>query len=654
MRRPRSRSRLGGICAVSVAIVLAGCHSSGAGTHSSSPGPVRVSKGGTVSMGLPATPNWIFPFLSISHETVQNTFYFIDLMYRPLYWFGQVENPSPTLDERFSLAYAPVSPNGGRTVVIRLKGWRFSNGQRVDAESVIFWMNMLEAEPSQWAISLEPEFPYNVVSYAAPDGPRGEIVTITFDRRFSTLWLLYNELSQITPMPEAWDITSLHGAPGSGRCGLVTAGAMNGSVTKSACTRVWAFDTDNGGASTSPQMSGNLDTYTSNPLWQVVDGPWRLSNYDVSNGEVTFVPNPDYSGPQKPIISRFVELFYPSDAAVLAALARGGPGTPDIASISSQDLPVNTGPPGTTGDNVPQLAGRFTVDLADQWGISYAPENFDSTGDRGVVGALFRQLYIRQALQLLVDQPELIRTAARGYGVPVYGPVPAFPRSTFLTVQETVNPYRYNPERAVLLLREHGWRIFPEGADLCTRPGTAPGDCGKGIRRGSELKFTVLYNNGNTWILQVTLAEASAWAKAGIEAETQGESGTVVCSIDPAFRCGTAVGSWGVASFGGWFYIPDDSLPTGEELFVKSSPNNFGRYDDPTADRLIAETLASNRLGTLFEYENYLAEQLPVVWQPNDSVRPFEVSRNLGGVAPINSLETLTPEYWYWKTPNRS
>ena len=87
---------------------------------------------------------------------------FQSLMYRPLYWFGQVENPSPTFDERLSLAYAPTSSNGGRTVVIRLKGWRFSNGQRVDAQSVIFWMNMLEAEPSQWAGS-PGEFPYNVV-----------------------------------------------------------------------------------------------------------------------------------------------------------------------------------------------------------------------------------------------------------------------------------------------------------------------------------------------------------------------------------------------------------------------------------------------------------------------------------------------------------
>ena len=61
------------------------------------------------------------------------------------------------------------------------------------------------------------------------------------------------ELSQITPMPEAWDVTSLRGRPGSGRCGVVGRAEMNGSVTTATCHRVWNFDTDEGGTSTSPR-----------------------------------------------------------------------------------------------------------------------------------------------------------------------------------------------------------------------------------------------------------------------------------------------------------------------------------------------------------------------------------------------------------------
>jgi len=44
--------------------------------------------------------------------------------------------------------------------------------------------------------------------------------------------------------------------------------------------------------------------------------------------------------------------------------------------------------------------------------------------------------------------------------------------------------------------------------------------------------------------------------------------------------------------------------------------------------------------------------QLPVVWEPNNGVVPFEISKHLSGVTPINTLYTLTPEYWCWKTPD--
>jgi peptide/nickel transport system substrate-binding protein len=105
---------------------------------------------------------------------------------------------------------------------------------------------------------------------------------------------------------------------------------------------------------------------------------------------------------------------------------------------------------------------------------------------------------------------------------------------------------------------------------------------------------------------------------------------------------------------GGWGYSPD-YLPTGEALFSAGGSFNLGSYNDPTANRLITESLTSNGSGQFFAYENYLADQIPVLWQPNvNLVLPFEISKDLGGVSPINTLQTLTPESWYWKTPSRS
>jgi len=129
----------------------------------------------------------IFPFESnnAGYGTL-NGAGFQYLMYRQLYWFGQIKSSSPAFDQQLSPASAPTSPNGGKTVVTRPRGWKFSNGPRVDAQSAIFWMNMLMAEPSQSGGNYWTGFPSDVRSYSAPNGPRGDVVTITFDKRYST------------------------------------------------------------------------------------------------------------------------------------------------------------------------------------------------------------------------------------------------------------------------------------------------------------------------------------------------------------------------------------------------------------------------------------------------------------------------------------
>src|SRR6476646_8911373 len=49
-----------------------------------------------------------------------------------------------------SPAGQPVYSNGGKTVVVNMKGWKWSDGSTVDAKSVIFYMNMVEAEKANW------------------------------------------------------------------------------------------------------------------------------------------------------------------------------------------------------------------------------------------------------------------------------------------------------------------------------------------------------------------------------------------------------------------------------------------------------------------------------------------------------------------------
>src|SRR6202012_1692504 len=126
---------------------IAAC-GSGASPQSSSSSSLAAAKqsGGTITYALPAdsTPNYIFPFVPITAARVFNTNQFQDLMSRPLYAFGNNGN-SVSLNLPLSTANAPVYTNGGKTVTITMKGWKWSNGEAVDAQDVIFWLNLLEA-----------------------------------------------------------------------------------------------------------------------------------------------------------------------------------------------------------------------------------------------------------------------------------------------------------------------------------------------------------------------------------------------------------------------------------------------------------------------------------------------------------------------------
>ena len=96
--------------------------------------------------------------------------------------------------------------------------------------------------------------------------------------------------------------------------------------------------------------------------------------------------------------------------------------------------------------------------------------NFNSPN----AGYLFRQLYIRQALQDLVDQPQDVKFAYHGNATASYGPVPLAPSSPFTTSYERSNPYPFSVADAGSLLRSHGWAVHSGGTDTCAKSATGP------------------------------------------------------------------------------------------------------------------------------------------------------------------------------------
>ena len=608
--RFRARSRLMfavSAVAAATALVAAGCSSSST-TASSSSTPVN---GGTATYaGQPSTPpNYIFPYIAGPYATTANVFYLQALLYRPLYWFG--DNGQPTMNPSLSLANAPTF--SGNNVTITMKHYMWSNGTPVTAQNVVFWLHMQEALPQDYGAY--SGFPANVKDIKAVSSTE---LTMTMDKAYSPTWFLYNDLSQVTPMPTAWDRT----ASGPSSC----------TTTLSDCAKVYAY---------LDAQSKNLSGYVGSPLWSIVDGPWKLSAFN-ADGHITFVPNKSYSGPVKPKLAQFQEVPFTTDTAEYNVLQSGsGSSKIDVGYLPPQDAPAK--PAGASVGANPLASKGYTLYPLYPWGNSFYLVNFQSsTGN----GPIIRQLYFRQAMSYLMDQNGIIEGPLKGYGTVTVGPVGSTPVTSFLSPKGKQGvPYPYNPATAKSLLASHGWKVVPGGVTTCTSPGL----CGPGIKKGQPLTFNFLYATGTAWVASEMADLQSVSAQVGIKLNLVPKPydqligqviGNCVVAKTPC--------NWDLANYGTGFTFAPDYLPTGEVLYVCGAIGNSGGFCDQTNDALIEKTLTSSNLSYMYSWQDYLAPKLPVIWQPDGAYSLTEVASNLRGVNPQSPTLSINPENWYF------
>jgi peptide/nickel transport system substrate-binding protein len=615
----RNKRRLASLAAVGVAVLLAaGCGSSNGAPPGSAPSAAGKISGGTATVGLPpdTTLDYIFPFVATANESTYNSEYFQDLMYRPLYMFGN-NGTSVSVNYALSPADAPVYSDGGRTVTIDLKGWTWDNGESVDADDVIFWLNMMKAQKINYYGYAPGLLPDNLVSYSAT-GP--DQVTMHLNTAYSSIWFTYNQLAEIYPMPMSWDITKVGAAPGSGGCTTDTA-----ADKWAKCNAVWTFLTNQAKVAAS---------YATSPVWSVSDGPWKLSSYNTT-GYVTFVPNAKYSGSPKPTIGAVSFVPFTSDATTYTALRTG---SLDVGTVPSADLPQK--PLSQSVPSVNPLGSGYNLQAFYQDGINYYQPNFNNPS----FGAVFKQLYVRQALQELVDQNGIDTAIWRGYAYPTSGPVPNEPTSQWIPSSQSENGgqglYPFNIANAKALLASHGWSEVG-GVMTCQDPAK----CGAGISAGEKLAFTLDYSTGTSEFADEAQDYKSDAAQAGVDITIVGQSfNTIIGESTPCLpgpKC-----TWGALMYGGWDFNGPGYEPTGEPLFETGAGSNSGSYSNATENSLIIGTHTSNSLSVFQQYANYTAQQEPYIWMP-DYYWVMAVSSKLHNVT-FNPLYTFLPEYWYF------
>jgi peptide/nickel transport system substrate-binding protein len=107
---------------------------------------------------------------------------------------------------------------------------------------------------------------------------------------------------------------------------------------------------------------------------------------------------------------------------------------------------------------------------------------------------------------------------------------------------------------------------------------------------------------------------------------------------------------WDLANWGsGWLFSPDYE-PTGEQLFMSGAVANSGGYADRHDDALINATLTNSDVQAMYDWQDYLSTQLPMLWQPNADYQLNEVADNLKGVTPLSPTLSINPENWYFVT----
>jgi peptide/nickel transport system substrate-binding protein len=628
MFRNRRRSRLARVAvagaAALLAVGIAACSSgsssgSSPSTSTSASSTAPAVAGGTAKVALPpgVTLNYIWPYTPLTNANEYNANQFQMLMYRPLYLFGN-NGESVDVNYPLSTANAPVYSDGGKTVTITMKGWKWSNGETVDAADVVFWLNMMKAEPDNFYGYVPGLLPDNLASYSAT-GP--DTVVLHLKSAVSSIWFTYNQLAEITPMPAAWDVTSATAAAGSGGCAT--------SVAK--CAAVYNFLS---------AQAKNAGTYASNPIWGVVDGPWKLSAFSTAaSGPVTtLVPNKTYSGSPKPQLSAFTYYAYTDDTTEYTALRSG---QLDVGYIPDQDLPPVTG--SQVLPTTDPLGSSYSLAANYPYGIDYYEINYNNP----TLGPAFKQLYVRQAMQELIDQTGMVKTIQRGYGYATSGGVPNEPPNQWTPSIQTENsgqgPYAFSVASATKLLTSHGWKEVG-GVMTCESPGTGASDCGAGVTSGEKLSITMDYATGVGFFQQEVSIMKSDYAEGGVALNLVPQSFDTIIGEAVPCKPTQATCKWQALNFGGWNFNGPGYEPTGEPLFATGASSNAGSYSDPQEDSLINATHTSNSLTVFKDYATYTAEQLPFIWTPN-FYTVQAVTNQLANVA-FNPLATLLPEYW--------
>ena len=560
-------------------VLLAGC-----GSQGTSPTTTSASRsGGTAVIALAPSynPNWFFPMLSAAAFSNVNS-QIDSMMYRPLIIFTVKD----AVDYSRSLVSA-ITPNanGTKYTLTLSHKYKWSNGRPITAKDVVFTWNVTKAASENGAPWVYGGagiggLPTRWSSVTA-DG--SDKVVVTLNKPSNPTWFIHNGLGQLWPVP----------------------------------ARVW--DRYPGNMNQELNFIKSVANSPMNGVYKVVDGAYHIQSA-TPNNQWVFVPNKSFAG-HKSSLAKVIFQYETSDSSEFTALKTG---TVNVGYLPPADWNARSH---LTNDVIttPYLLG-----------FNYLILNLNPKAPGGL-GPVFQQLYVRQAIQMGVDQPKMISAIFNGNATQEGGPVAPLPKTPFSNPAVAKPLYPYNPQQGKALLEKHGWHEVN----------------GVMENHGKKLEFTFLAISNDAAQTAKQQMLQHDWAQEGIKVTIrQAPFDNIISEATQQNPTKWSMADWGA----GWTYEPD-YFPSGGGLFATGAASNFEGYSNRTEDALISKVYepgtAAQTLQRLYAYEKYTAQQVPVIflpWASNGYAQDgYAVhAKNIHGTVktfnPITNM--IFPNYW--------
>ncbi|WP_428375781.1 peptide ABC transporter substrate-binding protein [Lichenicoccus sp.] len=310
-------------------------------------------------------------------------------------------------------------------------------------------------------------------------------------------------------------------------------------------------------------------------LFRVSDGPFLIDAFAVGR-YITLVPNPLYGG-SRPTLKRLVIDFL-EGGDPLQALRSG--------EIDAANIPF------PLWDLATALPNLRTTRLGGSFGYDAMILNFRSRS-----APFLRDVRVRQAMALAIDQQEIRSLVYHGQSTPIHGPVP--PAMTGFLSPRARDGYpalQYAPERARALLDAAGWHPGPDGIR---------------VKDGRRLQFEDEATSGTASALIYLQIVQRNLAAVGIEMNIRAVefNEMIATMMGNGHDWNTGVIGWSVNGY-----------PDSQEFFSSNGAQNFGHYEDRKMDALNQAVVVAAGHQALDAAQDFAAEQQPFIFLPSGQV----------------------------------